>query len=183
MARSGLAPAAHRLVQELKQRFEKDLNAAFGSLDPATWLALFIPNTDVTFNLRLTKEIGGAAAEPKTIKLYTGGMCSYLAKCKMCTGAVPGPAVASTMFGKLKKAGYERSTIKVKKYKSVSKTEAMVACAVQRFKAGEKKPYEEFAALYSAVNIDGKWMIRDMWAFDDMAKPPTSVPLADFKKC
>ena len=85
MARSGLAPAAHRLVQELKQRFEKDLNAAFGSLDPATWLALFIPNTDVTFNLRLTKEIGGAAAEPKTIKLYTGGMCSYLAKCKMCT--------------------------------------------------------------------------------------------------
>ena len=62
-------------------------------------------------------------------------------------------------------------------------TEAMVACAVQRFKAGEKKPYEEFAALYSAVNIDGKWMIRDMWAFDDLAKPPTSVPLADFKKC
>ena len=47
------------------------------------------------------------------------------------------------MFGKLKKAGYERSTIKVKKYKSVSKTEAMVACAVQRFKAGEKKPYED----------------------------------------
>ena len=48
MARSGLAPAAHRLVQELKQRFEKDLNAE--------WKALY--NADLGFEYELEKSEG-----------------------------------------------------------------------------------------------------------------------------
>ena len=115
----------------------------------------------------------------KIIKLYRGPGCTQFGK--LLTGVLPAQLAAKSYFGKLRKAGYSHSHMRLLKIKVVGVLEVQALASFGRYRKDEDAPYEVMAGVYNLVKVNGKWAINELWTFEDARAPPGQVSMQGFE--
>ena len=169
--------ASKELIEEVDAFICGEMKDAFQSIEPSRWLGCYVSGE--VFKIHQITATSSSTNAEKIIKLYRGPGCTQFGK--LLTGVLPAQLAAKSYFGKLRKAGYSHSHMKLLKIKVVGVLEVQALASFGRYRKDEDAPYEVMAGVYNLVKVNGKWAISELWTFEDARAPPGQVSMQGFE--